>query len=190
MARRICSLVYILLTATAGLSAPAYAQQSLIGIDGCAILASVVYTEVTEARLGYSSGPYGAWLYSGRNEVTLCNQTARSTTSAFTSALRKANIYVTWGLHTGYSGDYCLSHFLSQCYPTGDPAMPPLSETDRSFVTRSWQAVYDSIARQMSMYPGSDASRFHGPELGRSIRRSITASVHADDNRMRHVDWQ
>ncbi len=176
MATRIGSLLYIPMMAIAGLSVPAHAQQPLIGIDGCAILASVVYTEVTEARLGYSVGPHGAWLYTGRNELTLCNQTARSTTSSFTAALRQANIYVTWGLHTGYSGDYCLSHFLSQCYPTGDPAMPPLSKADRSFVMRSWQAVYDSISGRMSMHPGSDVSRFHGSQLGQSIRRSITAS--------------
>lgn len=173
---RIRKLMYILTAATAALSTPARAQQPLIGIDGCAILASVVYTEVTQARLGSSAGPYRDPFYTGRDEITLCNQTARSTTSAFTSALRHANIYVTWGHHTGYSGDYCLSHLLSQCYPTGDPAMPPLSNTERTFVMRSWQSVHDSIASQMSLYPGSNVSLFRGNELGRSIRRSIVAS--------------
>ncbi len=175
MALRTFTVTYILLAAAISWSAPVHAQQPLIGIDGCAILASVVYTEVIEARQGYSTGLNSDLLSSGRGEITLCNQTARNTTRAFASALRQTNVFVTWGFHTGYSGDYCLSHFLSQCYPTGDPAMPPLSEEDHSFVLRSWRAVHDSIATRMSLYPGSDVSRFRGDELARSIKRSIAA---------------
>jgi hypothetical protein len=175
MANRTFSLTCFLLVATLSQSATVRAQQPLIGVDGCAILASVVYTEVTEARLGYSTGLTGNPFSSGRGEITLCNQTARSVTKAFASALRRANVYVTWGFHTGYSGDYCLSHFLSQCYPTGDPAMPPLSKEDRSFVMWSWRAIHGSISPRMSLYPGSDISRFQANELARSIRRSIAA---------------
>ena len=161
----------------AGMVSPAAvrAQQAVVGVDGCAILASVVYTEVTQARLGFSSASGRDLLYTGRDEITLCNQAARSVTRAFTSALRAANIYVTWGFHTGYGGDYCLSHFLSQCYPRGNPAMPPLSKSEWSFVTRSWQAVHDSVGYRMAHYPGSDVARFHADELGRSIRRSVLA---------------
>ena len=155
--------------------ATARAQQALVGIDGCAILASVVYTEVTQARLGYSFGPGRDLLYAGRDEITLCNEAARSVTGAFAAALRTANIHVTWGFHTGYGGDYCLSHFLSQCYPRGNPAMPPLSSDEWTFVTRSWQAVHDSVRYRMAHYPGSDIARFQADELGRSIRRSVLA---------------
>lgn len=175
MATRTFTVTYILLATAISWSAPIRAQQPLIGIDGCAILASVVYTEVTKARLGYSTGPNSDPLSSGRGEITLCNQTARNATRAFASALRQANVFITWGFHTGYGGDYCLSHFLSQCYPTADPAMPSLSKEDRSFVMRSWRAVHDSIATRMSLYPGSDVSRFRGDELARSIKRSIAA---------------
>ncbi len=162
---------------SAGLAWPgtARAQNLVIGVDGCAILASVVFTEVTEARLGYSSGFPRDLLYAGRNEITVCNETARSVTGAFAAALRQSNVYVTWGFHTGYRGDYCLSHFLSQCYPTGDPAMPPLDEMERSFVLRSWQAVQDSVRYGMASYPGNDVARFEIDELARSIRRSIVA---------------
>lgn len=175
MATRTFTVTYILLATAISWSAPVRAQQPLIGIDGCAVLASVVYTEVTKARLGYSTGPNSDPLSSGRGEITLCNQTARNATRAFASALRQANVFITWGFHTGYGGDYCLSHFLSQCYPTADPAMPSLSKEDRSFVMRSWRAVHDSIATRMSLYPGSDVSRFRGDELARSIKRSIAA---------------
>jgi len=105
----------------------------------------------------------------------LCNEAARSVTRAFASALRTANIHVTWGFHAGYAGDYCLSHFLSQCYPRGNPAMPPLTKSEWSFVTRSWQAVHDSVRYRMTHYPGSDVARFQADALGRSIRRSVLA---------------
>lgn len=172
---RTISFTGLLLVASMPWSGPASAQQAVIGVDGCAILASVVYTEVTEARLGYSSGLPGDPLYSGRNEITLCNQSTRSVTGAFATALRHANIHVSWGFHTGYSGDYCLSHFLSQCYPRGNPSMPPLSKSEQSFVMRSWQAVHDSVQSRMAQYPGSDVARFQAGDLGRSIRRSVLA---------------
>ena len=176
MATRAFTLTYIVLAATVGWSAPVRALESLLGVDGCAILASVIYTEVTEARLGYAVVPDDDVFSSGGNEIALCDETARSATSAFAYALRQVNIYVSWGLHTGYSGDYCLSRFLSQCFPTGDPAMPLLSTEERIFVMRSWQAVQDSITARMSLYPGSNVSHFLGDELARSIRRSIAAS--------------
>ncbi len=177
---RTISFVCILCVTSMRLSAPASAQQALVGVDGCAILASVVYTEVTEARLGHSSGPGRDLLYSGQDEITLCNQSTRSVTSAFTSALRDTNIHVTWGFHQGYSGDYCLSHFLSQCYPRGNPALPPLTKSERSFVTRSWQAVHDSVQFRMARYPGSDVARFQADELGHSIRRLVYADSTED----------
>ena len=173
--RTIC-LTGILLVTCMPWSAPAGAQHAAIGVDGCAILASVIYTELTQARLGYTS-PSGADLpYAGRDEITLCNQSARSVTGAFSAALRSTNIHVTWGFHTGYSGDFCLSHFLSQCYPRGNPAMPALSKSEQSFLMRSWHAVHDSVQRRMAHYPGSDVARFKAGELGRSIRRSVLAA--------------
>ena len=159
----------------AGLVQPAAARADnpVIGVDGCGILASVVFTEVTGARHGFSPGYGSDLLYAGRNEITLCNQATRSVTGAYKAALRQSNIYVTWGFHSGYSGDYCLSHFLSQCYPTRDPAMPPLTPDERSFIMRSWQAVRDSVHYRMAQYPGSDVARFGGDDLRRSIRQSM-----------------
>ena len=169
-------LTGILLVACMPWPTPASAQHAVTGVDGCAILASVVYTEVTQARLGYSSAAGADLLYAGRDEIALCNQSARSVSRAFSAALRSTNIHVTWGFHTGYSGDYCLSHFLSQCYPRGNPAMPALSKSEQSFVMRSWQAVHDSVQPRMAHYPGSDVVRFEAGELGRSIRRSVLAA--------------
>ena len=173
MTIRTFAVVCFLLAATLVWPGAVRAQDPVIGVDGCAILASLVYTEVTAARLGLSSGYGTDPRYAGRNEITLCNLATRSVTSAYSAALRQSNIFVTWGFHTGYSGDYCLSHFLSQCYPKGNPAMPSLSEDERAFLARSWEAVRDSVHFRMVQYPGSDVARFRDHDLRQSIRRSI-----------------
>ena len=173
MTIRTFTVVYFTVAAAFVWPGTARAEGPLTGVDGCAILASLVYTEVTEARLGFSSRYGTDPLYAGRNEITLCNQATRSVTSAYSAALRQSNIFVTWGFHTGYGGDYCLSHFLSQCYPSGNPAMPPLGEDERSFLARSWQAVRDSVHFRMAHYPGGDVVRFRDHDLRQSIRRSI-----------------
>ena len=174
---RTLAVVSVLLAADLGWFAVARADNAVVGVDGCAILASIVYTEVTEARLGFSPAYGSDPLYAGRNEITLCNQATRSVTGAFKAALRQSNIYVTWGFDTGHSGDYCLSHFLSQCYPTRDPAMPPFSADERSFMMHSWQAVRDSVHYRMVQFPGSDVARFRGDDLRLGIRRSIRSGA-------------
>jgi len=173
MTKRTFAVMCFLLLAGIVRPAAVRADNPVIGVDGCAILASVVFTEVTEARLGFSPSYMSDVLYAGRNEVTLCNHSTRSVTGAYKAALRQSNIHITWGFHTGYSGDYCLSHFLAQCYPTPDPAMPPLTREERSFVMRSWQAVRDSVHSRSVEYPGSDVTRFEDHDLRQSIRWSM-----------------
>lgn len=147
----------------------ASAQQPIVGADGCAILAMLVYTEVTEAGLHGTRAP-GSPAYPGPDEITICSQTTRSVTAAFTASLRQLNIYVSWGYHPGYNGDYCQSHYLSQCYPDRDPFMPPLSGDEAAFIAASWNAVHRAVNRTMAATPGTDVSRFGRESLGRSIR--------------------
>lgn len=184
MTKRTFAVIGFLLATELAWSGVARGQNLVIGVDGCAILASVVYTEVTEARLGFSATHGSDPLYSAGNEITLCNQATRGVTGAYKAALRRSNIYVTWGFHTGYSGDYCLSHFLSQCYPTSDPAMPPLSRDERSFVMRSWRAVRDSVQYRMAQDPGSDVVRFRDDGLRQSIRRLIQLDTVEKESQM------
>ncbi len=51
-------------------------------MDGCAILALLVYTEVTETGYRGPRAP-GDLAYPGPDEITICNQTTRSVTAAF-----------------------------------------------------------------------------------------------------------
>jgi len=146
------------------------ARDPVIGADGCAILAMLVYAEMTEGR-SYGSG--GLPTYPGPDEITICDQTTRSVTGAFTSSLRQMNIYVSWGYYPGVSGDYCLSHYLSQCYPDCNSNMPRPGTMDTAFVLHSWRAVHDAIRRTMPAVSGSDVARFSQSGLRRDIRQSL-----------------
>jgi len=150
----------------------ARAEQPVVGIDGCAILAMLVYTEVTEAGFHGARAP-GDPVYPGPDEITICNQTARSVTGAFTASLRQLNIHVSWGYHPGYNGDYCLSHYLSQCYPDRDPHMPPLTAAERKFIATSWSAISGAVSRTMATAPGADVSRFDRTGLSVSIKSRL-----------------
>lgn len=92
MLTRTTVFVCLLLIASRGWPAASRAEGALVGLDGCAILASVVYTEVTAARLGYPPAPGGNPLQAGREEITLCHQATRSVTRAFTAALQQSNL--------------------------------------------------------------------------------------------------
>jgi hypothetical protein len=150
----------------------ARAQHPVVAADGCAILAMLVHTEVTEARFR-NSLPSGDPVYPGPGETTICGQTTRTVTAAFTSSLRTMNTYVSWGTIRGSSGDYCQSHFLSQCYPDRDPHMPPPSAAERKFVADSWSAISGAVSSTMATAPGADISRFDQARLKFSIKSRL-----------------
>jgi len=166
----------------------ARAQQPVVGVDGCAILALLVYTEVTETGYRGPRAP-GDLAYPGPDEITICNQTTRSVTAAFSSSLRHMNIHVSWGTFPRDSGDYCLSHFLSQCYPDRNPHMPPLNAAQRRFVAVSWAAIYGAVSRTMATAPGADISRFDRAGLSYGIQSRLAMNrMAAELKDMGHPD--
>lgn len=186
MSGRKSILLVALSIATLLTTSNAQAQQPVVGVDGCAILAMLVYTEITEAGF-HGVGAPGDPVYPGPDEITICNQTSRSVTGAFTASLRQMNIYVSWGHRTGFNGDYCLSHYLSQCYPDRNPYMPALTAADRIFVATSWSAISGAVNRAMAIAPGTDVSRFDPARLRHGIQSRLamyrTAGDFADTDR-------
>ena len=53
-------------------------QEPFIGVDGCAVLAQLVYAEVTEAAWTGPSGFRPRTYNSGETKLTICNQTTRT----------------------------------------------------------------------------------------------------------------
>lgn len=152
---------------------PAHAQNPVIGVDGCAILATLIYTEISRAGDTRPRGPGGMFEHPGRNEVTICNRTARTVTRAFSKSLQNRNIYISWGPDDNVSGDYCLSHYLSQCYPDNHPYMPPMSDGDYAFVMKHWRAIMVALAPTMRGDWSGSVSRFEQTDVRLGIRRSL-----------------
>jgi len=152
------------------------AEQSHTGGDGCAVLASIVYSALLDSAMQGGGGPGATTLRASPGTVAVCDAATRSVTRAFAAALRQQNIYVSWGYRSGVSGDYCLSHFLSQCYPGGDPRLPPISPGDAAYVAGRWLAVSESVQQATRVDAASDTVRFERLQLSRSIRRAIAAT--------------
>lgn len=139
------------------------AQHVSVSVDGCAELARAVYGEVSSAAIhGLQRG--GPWVISQPHEhVSVCETTARTVSRAFTQAMASAGIQVQWGLPEvpPSPGDFCLSAFLSQCYPD----LYPLGQTDAVFVQSSWAVVSQSVMRAMANPFSSDEVRFRPNDL-------------------------
>jgi len=166
----------LLLLACMASGQAAGAGPSQSGGDGCAALAAVVYSELLDSAMQVGSGAGATTLRASPGTVAICDAATRSVTRAFAAALRQQNIYVSWGYRSGVSGDYCLSHFLSQCYPGGDPRLPPMSSGDASYVASRWLAVSDSIQQAMRVDGAGDTVRFERLQLSQNIRRAIAAT--------------
>lgn len=162
------------------------AQPVPVAVDGCAKLAQVVYAEVSAAAL-YGPGNSGPWLIDqGQGDIAVCAHVAKTVSQAFTSAMMSAGMEVSW--HRDHydgppdPGDYCLSGFLSQCYPQPSP---PLSNSilgaQDTLVRNSWAAVSQAVMREMYNPFSSDEVRFRDNDLKLRLGLSLRS---IDDPRM------
>lgn len=158
-------LIMTSLAATA-VSETARAQNAFSGVDGCAVLAQVIFTEVTSSAW-YGSDGFSP--VSGRpteTRVTVCADTARTVTAAFSSAMATIGSQVHWGYSDDEMGDRCLSGFLHQCYPE---RYPPGGGA-------AWRALSKTVEQAMPRGVASDQSVFTAAAMGRAIRTSLAMS--------------
>ena len=160
------NLVTLMLACVAALtlSANARAGQAFAGADGCAVLAELIYTEVTAAA--WSISAIGA-RHAGeatRADVSICNRTVQTVTKAFTLAMSSVGVPVRWGAASISPGDTCMSHYLDQCYPNR-------SRLDRSEAT--WMAVLDIVSRAMPYGAVTDQSVFDSSTMQWALRAAL-----------------
>jgi len=153
------------------------AEEPLIAADGCAILGGLVYAEVLRSgwygHRGVEIKPHA----DGQIDIKICSQTAQTVSAAFGSALTQLNIHVSWPAYPGSSGDSCLSHYLSECYPERYPLLGETSAWNPAFVNDAWSAVQRSVLSSMPLGSASDISRFDRPELRSALRRSFSSET-------------
>ena len=123
----------------------------------------MIYAEVAAAAM-YGPGRAGPWLVNpGQDEIVVCEHAAQTVSRAFTAGMMSVGIDVYW--QPTDPGDYCLSAFLSQCYPDRYPLEFPTASTDFSYVQRSWLVVSRSVMQAMYNPISSDEVRFRDSDL-------------------------
>ncbi len=174
MVKRIfASFLLIVVTNIALARAASIAQPATGDADGCTILAELVYTQVVGSGLS-GPGRFAAVPETlGRDEMTVCHETTRVTSKAFTAALVQMNIYLTWNEDPGDSGDYCASHYLSQCSPDRDPFDTFATMAESVFVHDTWRAVQHTVGQRMPTRFASDTARFSAGGIRRSLQDSL-----------------
>lgn len=186
MAKRTFAMLF--LTIFIGTSAiNAQAQITPVAVDGCAQLARVIYTEVSSAAI-LGPGNSGPWMIDiGGGDFVVCKTVAKTVSRAFTSAMMSAGIDVDWSSASGDPGDYCLSAFLSQCYPDRFPPTALMFSSDIAFVQNSWSIVSQAVMQQMYNPVTSNEVRFRDNDLRLQLGLSLR-SVGATD--ALHTDWR
>jgi hypothetical protein len=104
-----------------------------------------------------------------------CMDTTAATTAAFSAAMHEAGIPVTWGLKSSGSGDYCLSHYLEQCYPRQELG-GSATASQLSFVHDAWRAVRKSVNAVMPYGEASDIAVFETRALAGSMQRRLRSA--------------
>lgn len=133
-----------------------------IRIDGCAELARIVYDEVQSSVL---RGPGGAgpWFINpGQGEIHVCRTAAKTVSRAFALAVQSAGVPFRWGDPMD-RGDYCLGHYLSQCYP--GTRSTPGTGLQRDPVGPIWFKVSQAVMNEMHNPYSSDEVRFRADDL-------------------------
>jgi hypothetical protein len=162
MAKR--NFAALLLAIIVAVSTNTRADQAFMGADGCAVLAQVVYTEVTAAAWG--SSPVPSFLDSEplRTEVSVCNRTAHTVSEAFALAMTSVGSGFSWDYPTGDPGDYCWGGFLDQCYPQRAPL---------GIEANAWTAVNETMRYAMPTGSASDQSVFSGGAMRKALRMAL-----------------
>lgn len=177
--------VSLILVCSAMHAAAATAAKLELVRDGCDELRDVV---ISQLRTHSNANDEQALLQDtgGKAEYPdppeYCLDTAAATTAAFGAAMHEAGIPVTWGQQASRSGDYCLSHYLEQCYPRGEFGGAATAH-QLSFVHDSWRAVSKSVAAVMPYGVASDIAIFDTSLLAGSMEQKLRGELAAPDAR-------
>ncbi|HEX7718675.1 MAG TPA: hypothetical protein VF389_02615 [Woeseiaceae bacterium] len=161
------------------------AQPQVTG-EGCSALAEQVRSSVSQALREYRRQEPARFDNRSQRldliEVTgrgqhLCGDTAAVASRAFTQALQGFDFRITWNREWITPGDYCLSHDIRQCYPSGDPFSPLPRNRDFAFVYKAWQGVTEVLAAQMPYGTAGDLVNYSDGSLAASVAEQSSTTL-------------
>ncbi len=164
MAKRNYAALMLLSIATLLVAKHSRAHEAFNAADGCATLAQLVHAEVTSNAWDVPNLFTPVLDDAGEEKISICIQTTRTLSKAFTSAMTSIGSPVRWGYPGIEPGDVCLSIDLDQCYP------------DRSRLgstTNTWDIVSKTVKQAMPYGMATDLSIFSPSTLRRSLRSAL-----------------
>ena len=166
----------------------AAARPTEINVDGCAMLARAIYSEVSSSA---TDGPAnaGPWLIDqGRGDILLCEHAAETVSRAFTAAMLSAGISVSWGSDRfddiAGRDEFCRTSFLSQCNPDKYRLSGQAFSAVDAVVQETWAIVAKAVMREMYNPVSSDEVSFRSNDLKLRLGLSLR-TIHGVDERRR-----
>lgn len=169
MVKRKFTTLMSLCVAALALSTNVRAESPFAGADGCAVLAQLVYSEVTAAAWQIPGFTRPSSSNAPRTDISICNRTTQTVSQAFTMAMASIGSPIRWPSPPVDRGDFCLSIFLDQCYPRR-------SELGADIFT--WNALSSTIAYAMPDGAASDRSVFSEGALQMALRTALLHGRH------------
>jgi hypothetical protein len=164
----------------------ATSSQTARADDGCDVLkekvSANVYASATEFsrdnlnRVVDTSGKTGA-VGSTLSGGQTCVNTAHATSRGFSEVLADLGMPVMWTGSPMNPGDYCLSHDLSQCYPSQHPLNPSLPPNHVAFIYDAWTGVRKAVTLHMPFGTATGVSQFTPESLDAVLSSSLKAYV-------------
>ncbi len=106
--------------------------------------------------------------------VAGCALTAATASRAFGEAVRATGVEVSWhGSDPLDPGDYCLSHFLDQCYPRSRPGIFAQSSIHDAWIAVAWDTVVAGLKQGMPFGAASDFVYFRPAPLADRLALSL-----------------
>jgi len=165
MAKRNFAALMLLSIATLAVATNARAHEVFNAADGCATLAKLVHAEVTSSAWDMPNLFTPALDDAGEGKISICIQTTRTLSKAFTSAMTSIGAPVRWGYPGIEPGDVCLSIDLDQCYP---------ERTRLGSARRTWDVVSKTVKQAMPYGMATDLSIFSSSTLRQALRTALS----------------
>jgi len=175
----------LLLTALA--ASDSEARSTAVTVDGCAMLARTVYSEVSSSAK-YGPANAGPWLVDQeRGDILVCEHVAKTVSRAFTAAMLSAGIDISWQRdgagRTAGRVHYCRSAFLSQCNPNEIRLSGTGSELGDTIVKNTWGIVAKAVMREMYNPISSNEVNFRVNDLKLRLGLSLRSVQGSDERR-------
>lgn len=143
----------------------------------CQQLASVIEQSVART-LRLERSTLSSFASAPSSGLQGCATTAATVSRAFSSAMRGMGVELAWGsMRTLDPGDYCLSHYLDQCYPRRSGLDLGYAVSNDTLISAAWATVTANVRQSMPFGVQSDIVYFDATQLEARLSSSLDVTL-------------